>query len=30
VVFATEALNLEPTSEAAREILGRFATAAVA
>ena len=30
VVFATEALNLEPTSEAAREILGRFATAAAA
>ena len=30
VLFATEALNLEPTSKAAREILGRFATAAAA
>ena len=30
VVFATEALNLEPTSEAAREILGRFGPAAAA
>jgi hypothetical protein len=30
VVFATEALNLEPTSAAARELLGRFATAAAA
>ncbi|HYZ81661.1 MAG TPA: glycosyltransferase [Solirubrobacteraceae bacterium] len=28
VVFATEALNLEPTSEPAREILARFAAAA--
>ena len=28
VVFATEALNMEPASEAAREILGRFAPAA--
>ncbi|HET7047124.1 MAG TPA: glycosyltransferase [Solirubrobacteraceae bacterium] len=30
VVFATEALNLEPTSEAARVILGRFAPTAAA
>jgi hypothetical protein len=30
VVFATEALNLEPSSEAAREILGRFATPSAA
>ncbi|MGZ4231324.1 MAG: tetratricopeptide repeat-containing glycosyltransferase family 2 protein [Solirubrobacteraceae bacterium] len=30
VVFATEALNLDPSSETAREILGRFATAAAA